>query len=283
MTTARPRHASDIDPRHVQAARSVIIEVWQLLATFRDAMVLIGGWVPELLAPNARPRHTGSIDVDLLLKPGELEEGRYGDLLQLLRQHGYEPTEEPFRYRKSVSVGGGDPVPVDVEFLVPRGSRRRRRGRRVPGFRAIDADGADLATRSTVVVSVTGAMPSGARNRVDIVVSSPAASLVMKAHALEGRMKEKDAYDIGFLLKNHPGGAAAVGAAIHAFVAESEVQHALEVLAEKFASPDHFGSRAVADFLDPADPDERAFLARDAFERVQSFLRAAQPDRERQE
>ena len=283
MTTPRPRHASDIDPRHVQAARSVIIEVWQILGAFRDAMVLIGGWVPDLLAPNARPRHTGSIDVDLLLKPSELEEGRYGDLLQLLRQSGYEPTEEPFRYRKLVPVGAGDPVPVDVEFLVPKGSRRRRQGRRVSGFRAIDADGADLATRSTVVVSVTGAMPSGAKNRVEVVVSSPEALLVMKAHALDGRMKEKDAYDIWFLLKNLPGGAAAIGAAIQAYIREPEVEHALEVLAEKFASPDHFGSRAVADFLDPADPNERAFLARDAYERIQSFLRAAQPDREPQE
>ena len=38
--------AADYDPRHVEAARRVIAELWQALAAFRKAMVLVGGRVP---------------------------------------------------------------------------------------------------------------------------------------------------------------------------------------------------------------------------------------------
>ena len=274
MTSPRPQHAADIDPRHVEAARSVIIELWQILASYRKAMVLIGGWVPYLLHQDARPPHTGSIDVDLLLDPRELEGDQYARLLELIERHGYRKGDEPFRFVKEISVGAGQPVSVEVEFLVPRGSLRRRRGHRVPDFRAIEADGGKLAVRFTESCEVGGVMPSGARNTVEVRVPTPEAFLVMKSHALGGRLKEKDAYDIVFCLRNVPGGADALARALAPHRNEAEVQRALAILSEKFASPEHYGPQAVAAFLDPADADERAFIARDAYERVQSLLRA---------
>ena len=44
-------------------------------------------------------------------------------------------------------------------------------------------------------------------------------------------------------------------------------------IAEKFRSPEHFGPRSVAAFDDVSDPEERAIVERDAFERVQDVLR----------
>ena len=54
-----------------------------ILAAFRDAMVVVGGWVPDLLFPAADPRHVGSIDVDLALDAVKLGDGRYAELLKL--------------------------------------------------------------------------------------------------------------------------------------------------------------------------------------------------------
>jgi hypothetical protein len=274
MTPTHPQRAVEIDPRHVEAARSVIVELFQILAAYRRGMVLIGGWVPELLFPSAKPPHTGSIDVDLLLNPQELAGEQYAGLIAQIDARGYRQTDEPFRFSKAVAVGGGDPVSVDVEFLVPKGWRRRRSGRLVPGFRAIEADGAHLAIASTATRTVAGVMPSGARNRVEVVLPSPEAFVVMKAHALGGRLKEKDAYDIVFCLQNWPGGSAAIGEALRHHHAEPEVTRALAILAEKFSSPEDLGPQSVAAFLDPADPDEREFVARDAYERVQALLGA---------
>ena len=62
-----PRHRNDYSTRQVQAAHRVLVDVGQVLSSFRDAIVVVGGWVPDLLLPDAEPEHVGSIDVDLAL------------------------------------------------------------------------------------------------------------------------------------------------------------------------------------------------------------------------
>lgn len=47
------------------AARRVLVDVGQVLASFVDCLVVVGGWTPDLLLPDADERHVGSIDVDL--------------------------------------------------------------------------------------------------------------------------------------------------------------------------------------------------------------------------
>ena len=62
-----PRHWSDYSARQIEAARRVLVDVGQVLAAFEDAIVIVGGWVPDLLLPHAEPEHIGSVDVDLAL------------------------------------------------------------------------------------------------------------------------------------------------------------------------------------------------------------------------
>ena len=83
-----PRHEGDYTDRQVVAARRVLVDVAQVLAAFRDAMVVVGGWVPDLLFPAADPKHVGSIDVDLALDAAKLGDGRYAELLKLLLDTG---------------------------------------------------------------------------------------------------------------------------------------------------------------------------------------------------
>ena len=45
-----PRHEGDYTDRQVVAARRVLVDVAQVLAAFRDAIVVVGGWVPDLLS-----------------------------------------------------------------------------------------------------------------------------------------------------------------------------------------------------------------------------------------
>lgn len=67
-----PRHESDYTARQVEAARRVLIDIGQVLASFRDSVVVVGGWVPDFLLPEAEPEHIGSIDVDLALDAASL-------------------------------------------------------------------------------------------------------------------------------------------------------------------------------------------------------------------
>ena len=79
-----PRHQEDYAPRQVEAAKRVLIDVGQILASFADCLVVVGGWAPDLLLTEAAEAHTGSIDVDLALDVERLGDGRYASLLKLL-------------------------------------------------------------------------------------------------------------------------------------------------------------------------------------------------------
>src|SRR5437667_11890029 len=89
-----PRRRNDYSTRQVQAAHRVLVDVGQVLSSFRDAIVVVGGWVPDLLLPDAEPEHVGSIDVDLALDTEKLGAGRYAELLKVLLHTG--------RYQKAI-------------------------------------------------------------------------------------------------------------------------------------------------------------------------------------
>ena len=57
------------------ASRTVLIEVANVLGAFRSDLVLIGGWVPDLLYPGRN--HVGSFDVDLAVSPGAVAANAY--------------------------------------------------------------------------------------------------------------------------------------------------------------------------------------------------------------
>ncbi|MBU2610712.1 MAG: hypothetical protein KJ606_07160, partial [Chloroflexi bacterium] len=58
---------TDYTAEAVEAARSVMLELTRLLGEYQEGIVIVGGWVPELLLSGAGHRHTGSLDVDLAL------------------------------------------------------------------------------------------------------------------------------------------------------------------------------------------------------------------------
>ena len=51
----QPRHQGAYTDRQVDAGRRVLIDVGQVLGSFRDAMVVVGRWVPDLLFPARSP------------------------------------------------------------------------------------------------------------------------------------------------------------------------------------------------------------------------------------
>jgi hypothetical protein len=139
-----PRYEGDYSARQVEAARRVLVDIGQVLASFGDAMVVIGGWVPDLLLPHAEPGHVGSIDVDLALDATKLGEGRYADLLKLLLDTGrYDQGERDFQLATVVDLRDGEvPVQVEVEFLAPSDVKLKRNRPKLLGrFRVLQVCG----------------------------------------------------------------------------------------------------------------------------------------------
>ncbi len=271
-----PRTLADYGGRETEAARRVLIDLGQVLAEyFKGSIVVVGGWVPELLLHDAAERHSGSNDVDIAFDPDMLDEGKYAELVKaLLATRRYKMTKKAFKLQATVKLGdGGPPIVVDIDFLKPPGKGRGRRGApRLRGFRPLDADGCAAAFLNPRRLKLEGRTIAGADNTVDVLVASVADFLVMKSYALAGRDKPKDAYDICYSLDHAPRGMRGLGAEWRRRRDDNLVSGALKHLREKFKSVKSYGPRQVVEFLNPATAEAEEIQARRAFELVNRFL-----------
>lgn len=80
---------SNYGKKEVEACLSVLVEIMTVLGSYRDNLVLIGGWVPYFLLNNKGKDHVGSIDIDLALDFKKISDESYKTILKLLNQRGY--------------------------------------------------------------------------------------------------------------------------------------------------------------------------------------------------
>lgn len=280
MTHGEPQSADNYDDRTTRAVKSVLIEAGQILGSFRGKFAVIGGAVPWLLLNNQDMPHVGSIDVDLGLDAEALGDGEYAKLVEALREHGYEQREALRRFqlvRRVPPADDGPPIDVVVDFLMPRDAEIvKNTPPLVADFAVQRADGADLALRFYQLVAVDGPMPEGGRNRVEIAVCSIPALIAMKGHALQGRLKQKDAYDIYYSIRNYPGGIEALAEACRPLLERESGARGYRYVAEKFDTPDGFGPTCVRRFVENTQvlgertPEQWQI---DAFGQVDAWLR----------
>lgn len=250
----------------VQASKAVLIEIMNVLGVYRDHLILIGGWVPELLLPGRG--HIGSLDVDLAVDVRGISQRQYDTILQRLIEAGYRQQTSSFRRQ----VGGAqEPVKVDfvtgeyIDDVVGAAARCQEIG--VGKLR-----GMDLAFEAFEEISVTGTMPDGAVNTVRLRVVSIEAFLILKAFAMADRIKPKDAYDIYFWLRYYPGGVAELAQRCGGILKHGLFKAGLQVLREKFGTSDAVGPRWAAQMVAEKGLEDPQLIQRDAFERMQAFL-----------
>jgi hypothetical protein len=173
----------------VEAARSVLLETLRVLGEYQDAIVVVGGWVPELLLSQEEARHVGSIDVDIALDHREIGEVGYRSILQLLQARGYKQGKQPFIFHRSVRIRDGE-ILVEVDFLSGEyaGTGRTRRTQRVQDLRPRKARGIDLVFELPEKITHRGQLPGGGDDAVEVQVASIASFLVTKGMALHHRV-----------------------------------------------------------------------------------------------
>lgn len=257
----------------VEAARSVMLELVRLLGEYRDDMVIIGGWVPNLLLPAVAARHIGSTDVDLALNHKKITAAGYRTILEHLTRRGYTRGDQPYVFYRTLVVEGRE-IKVQVDLLAGEygGTGKSRRHQRIQDITPRKARGCDLAFDMCQEVIVAGVLPGGGKDQMAVRVAGIVPFIVMKAMALADRVKEKDAWDIWFCLAHYGGGLDALAEAFRPHLQNRLVAEALTKIKEKFASPEHTGPKWVADFDEIDDPEARAMRQRDAYERVTGLL-----------
>lgn len=281
MTPGEPQSAADYDDRTTTAVKTVLVEIGQILGSFKGKFAIIGGAVPWLLLSSDDMQHVGTVDVDIGLDAEALGDGEYATLIQALQEHGYQQRQELRRFqlvRQIPTTDGGAPIDIIVDFLMPRNAEITKN---VPplisDFAVQRADGADLALRFYQLVAISGSMPAGGTNRVEIAVCSIPALLAMKGHAIERRYKQKDAYDIYYCIRNYPGGPEALAAECKPLLEEANGIAGFKFIAGKFDTVDGFGPTCVRQFVEDThvlgdrSPDQ---WQQDAFGQVNAWLQA---------
>jgi hypothetical protein len=282
MTLGEPQSAADYDDRTTLAVKAVLVEMGQILGSFKGKFAIVGGAVPWLLlGSNEDMPHVGTLDIDLGLDAEALGEGEYATLVDALFRHGYAQRKELRRFqlvRQVPAQDDGAPIDIIVDFLMPRDAEIVKN---VPPliseFAVQRADGTDLAVRFYQMVAIAGPMPDGGTNRVEVAVCSIPALLAMKGHAIEGRYKQKDAYDIYFCIRNYPEGPEALAEACRPLLSHASGAAGYGFIAKKFDAVEGFGPTCVRRFVE----DTQALGGRspeqwqqDAFGQVDAWLRA---------
>jgi hypothetical protein len=276
-----PQSAADYDDRTTHAVKSVLIEIGQILGSFQGKFAVIGGAVPWLLLNNEEMPHVGSLDVDLGLDAEALGDGEYANLVEALKEKGYEHREKLKRFQlvRAVPVtDGGAPIDIIVDFLMPRDAEiTKNKPPIIDNFAVQRADGADLALRFYQLVAIEGPMPEGGKNRVEVAVCSIPALLAMKGYALHGRHKQKDSYDVYYCIRNYTGGVEALVEGCRPILEHPSGVQGYKHIAAKFNTPEDYGPTSVRQFVqDTAILGERTpdQWQQDAFGQVNAWLKA---------
>jgi hypothetical protein len=264
----------DYNAEALQAVRNVLIELVQILGEFRDHIVVVGGSVPGLLLRDAAEPHIGTLDIDLALDFRNIPDTSYQTLLKALMIRGYRQGGQPFQFFREVPSSGRDPITVEVDLLAGQygGTSRSHRTQIVQDARARKTRGCDLVFENNEIVAIEGELPGGGHLTVQCRVAAFVPFLVMKGMALADRLKEKDAYDIYYCVRQYPGGIAALAEVFRPHLGNGLVREGLTKIKQKFLSPEGAGPKWVADFLEIVDAEERAIQQRAAYEQITTLL-----------
>jgi len=160
----------------VEASRILLHEVCALMATHGDDVVLIGGWVPDVLFPKAKPPHVGSIDVDMLLR---LRREQHSAVVALLLRTGFRQGRHGYQFFKDIPVAGGRSIRAQLDLLTSARHHEEFFESSEPSLQPVH--GAEIAFRDNSV------LPVGTSGGVEIRVAGIVAFLTMKGLALHDR------------------------------------------------------------------------------------------------
>lgn len=252
---------------HEDEARSVLVETLNVLGAFRDQLVVVGGWVPDLLYPGKQ--HVGSIDVDLAVAPDALGDDAYSTIRARMSDAGFQHHSPPTHFTRAA---GRHEIKVDLI------TGEYQNGQKVPAILVNELKinalrGLDLAFEYSEVIEITGRMPIGAMNTVQARVVLPEAFVLIKAFAMNERLKSKDAYDVYFVASQYPGGPQQLGIRIAAMLPNGLAEKAIQILRSKFAQLDSIGPVQVAEVLEQQGFDS-AQSKQAAYQYLRAMLRA---------
>jgi hypothetical protein len=265
---------------------SHLLELMIALGSYREGLVLVGGWVPYLLLKQYQPtnidfRHVGSKDIDIAVNPKLIDKNGYASILELLKQRGYEQKLSasgqaiPHSYIKNIVTSKGAEQ-IQIDFLGPEygGTKKGKRHQRIQDtFLVHKARGADVIFEHAIDIALEGKLPSGAEGKTRIKMANIVGIITMKGIVVGRRYQQKDAYDIHSLVLYYKTGPFAVAEELRPFIGHGLIKEAIESIQEKFRSRDAEGPNWVAEFFEVTGEIAEQIKTQSHLQ-VQRFLKA---------
>lgn len=253
---SKPTTRGGYSPDQAELVRQTCLYVATKLGDLLDDLVIVGGLVPSLLIdqknlPEGGEAHVGTLDLDVGLAVALLDDQRYEELTERLREAGFAPdkTTDGKLIRQRWQILDGR---VTLDFLIAP-SREGDRGGRLrhieSDFAAFIMPGLQLAFRDRRQVTLTGQTIMAESATRTLWVCEAGAFIVLKALAVQGRGINKDPYDLFYLLQNYEEGVAGVAKRLRPLLDDPDTQRALQVLRDDFDKHDGVGPVRAAKFL----------------------------------
>jgi len=76
-----------------ESSKSVLVEVLRILGSYKDYLVLTGGWAPYFILEKFGEGglHCGSVDIDFVLNPRLIKLKVYETIVSSIEKRGYRP------------------------------------------------------------------------------------------------------------------------------------------------------------------------------------------------
>jgi hypothetical protein len=253
----KPEHASDYESHQSELVRAMCLYVATKLGDMMDDLLIVGGLVPSLIIDQERlgegvDPHVGTMDLDVGLQIALLNEGRYRQLTERLRDAGFRMDKneagKPTRQRWVIEHAER----VTIDFLI-QPTRDGDKGGKLrdleSDFAAIIAPGLRCAFRDRMQVTLKGKTLFGEKATREVWVCDAGAYVVLKALAFDSRGENKDAYDLFYVARNYGAGPNDVATKLKPLLDDADAQRALTILKRDFSEPDAVGPMRVAAFV----------------------------------
>jgi hypothetical protein len=282
MATGELKHGGEI----AGLSMSVYLEIMTILGAYRDALVLVGGWAPYFILErfgheDGDFRHVGSIDIDIAVDHRRVSPDQYASIVGRLERHGYRQRLDrlgqpiPFIFDRTVALRDGRETDIEVDFLAGEyeGTGRSHRHQRVQhDLLARKARGCDVVFDHCFEYELSGILPDGAENTVQVKIADIVGCLTMKGITLGERYHDKDAYDVHSVIAHYRGGPAGAALAVRPHLGKALVREGIDTIARRFQSIRSVGPLGVGRFL-ASDSVEQERITADAFVNVGEFIK----------
>ena len=242
--------------------RAMCLHMATKLGDLMDEIVVVGGLVPYLLVDQEdlsdfSDAHAGTMDLDIALALAILNQERYRDLRNRLRDAGLEVDVNEAGNQTLQTWRAPGPAGVRVDFLIPAaddGAGANRVFHLEDDLAAIVTPGLDLAFKDRRLIELSGRVAPGAQVTRDVPVCGPGAFTVLKALAFGNRGEPKDAYDLFYVWRRV--GVDNVVACLDSLQPSRFVGEALSVIERDFCTHDGLGPVNTARFVAGGRDDE---------------------------